>query len=299
MKIKKMIYLLTIVIVSCGIILGCRGEERLIPESKERKNREEIPKTLKAMEQKVHSIIGNLESIEELIKIKPEDIEPPKTQSEKQEKPKGEEPEPQSGDQSSQQAVVQQPSIEQEQQKKQMQKQAQVLEKWQKSEEDIKSLHESWNAYELNALKDGGDQGRIDKMETALSSLTSGIEEKNKEKALVAANDVILSLSDFMGLYKGNVDGTLAKIEYIARQSYMDSKEGDWEAATEKIEDKNSLIDALRQGADIKEKQEKLIDKLNLSIEDLKIAIEQKDLSLVEIKRDIVVKNIEILKNEL
>ena len=302
MKIKKLIYLFIVLVVSCGMILGCRGQERPVPNSNGQKDREKVPKALETMDEKIHSIITNIEGIEEVTQTKPEDLKPPEEQTQQGGQQSGGQQSgaQQSGGQSDQQAMLQQqPSPEEKQQKKQMEKQAQVLEKWQKSEENVKSLHESWNGYESSALKDGADQEKVNKMETALNHLTSGIEEKSQDKVLTAANGVILSLSDFMGLYKGNADGTLAKIEYMARQSHMDAKGGDWKAAIQKVDQKDFLVDTLRQVTNLKEKQKPLLDKLNLSIEDFKKAIEQKDLPLVEIKRDIVVKNIETLKNEL
>ena len=178
-------------------------------------------------------------------------------------------------------------------------KESQLLERWDSAEKDLKSIHESWNDYESTAVKDGAVREKIEQMENRLNSLTYYIDIKNKDGALMEANNIILSLSDFLDLYKGNVDGILRKIEYMARQSYMVAKEDDWSKAEEETGKKENYITNLRQRAEIKEEQKPLLEKLILSIEDFEKAIGEENLQLLEIKRDIVIKNIESLMEEL
>lgn len=306
MKKFKVIYLILIFIFALSIF-GCNGggvQER--PEPKPEEDKEKIPPALTSMDESIHSLIENIEGIDDAIEIKPEDIKPKdegqkqgqEEEGQSQEQDQQEEQEGQGGD--AQQSFAQQPpSPEEEQEMIQRQKDAQVLEKWNSSEEDLKSIHESWNEYESTALKDGADTGKIDQMENALNNLTSYIEVKDRDRALVEANNIILSLSNFMDFYKGNVDGVLGKIEYMARQSYMDAKENNWMEAAEKVNQGDTHISSLRQRSDIEEEQKPLIEKMTLSIEDLEKAIEEENLKLLEIKRDIVIKNVETLKEEL
>ena len=79
----------------------------------------------------------------------------------------------------------------------------------------------------------------------------------------------------------------------------MVAKEGDWEGAEEKTKQRENYITTLRQRADIKEDQKPLLEKLILSIEDLEKAIGEEKIKLLEIKRDIAIKNIESLLDEL
>lgn len=310
MRLKKILSILIVWVISWGLIIGCQGgqqEQRL--EAKPKHDKERIPEVLTTMDERVHSIISSIEGIEEINQLKPEDLKPQEQQQQQEGQSQAQESEgDQSGggssqsDQEGQQEGGQQqdqPSLQEQQEKIEMEKQAQILEKWESAQDKIKSLHESWNGYESSAKKDGGDQQKIDKVEKALNALTTNIEAKNEEAVLNASNDMILFLSDFMGLYKGNVNGTLGKIEYLARQCYMDAKEDNWQAAGEKVQEKDSLIDTLRQIANIEKKQEPLLEKLNLSLEDLQKAVEENDLALLKIKRDIVIKNIDTLKQEL
>lgn len=313
MRLKKWIYVLIVLIISCGIIIGCQGGQEQRPEAKPKDDKEKIPEALTTMDESVHSIITSIESIEEVTQLKPEDLKPQEEQQGGQQQGGQSQGQQQQsgggqsgggggqGAQGGQQGGQQQPqpSPEEQQEKKQMEKQAQVLEKWTSAEDEVKSLHESWNGYESTAKKDGGDGQKIDKMETALNTLTSSIEAKNEDGVLNASNEMILSLSNFMGLYKGNPNGTLGKMEYLARQSYMDAKGDDWQTAGQRVQEKDSLMDTLRQIADVKKEQEPLLEKLNLSLEDLQKAVEAQDVALLQIKRDIVIKNVETLKEEL
>lgn len=299
----KFIYIFLLLFFVFGNIVGCGGGGQERPEPKSEGDKEKIPPALTTMDESIHKLIENIEGIDDVIEMKPEDIKPKE----------GQQSEQQGGQQGGQQEESQQtmsqqqqqptpppsPSTEEQQEMIQKEKDAQVLEKWKSSEEDLKSIHESWNEYESTALKDGADTGKIDQMENALNKLTSYIEAQDKDGALIEANNIILSLSNFMDFYKGNVDGVLGKIEYMSRQSYMDAKEDNWIGAGEKTQQGETHISTLRQRADIKEEQKPLIEKLTLSIEDLEKAIVEENLNLLEIKRDIVIKNVETLKEEL
>jgi hypothetical protein len=295
----KFIYLMLILFFVFGSIVGCGGGGQERPEPKP-DEKEKIPPALTTMDESIHNLIENIEGIDDVIELKPEDIKPQEGQ---QQGGQGQEEEGQSQEEGqqdgAQQSFAQQLSPEEEQEIIQKEKDAQVLEKWESSEDELKSIHESWNEYESTALKDGADTGKIDQMENALNNLTSYIEEQDKDKVLIEANNIILSLSNFMDFYKGNVEGVLGKIEYMARQSYMDAKENNWTEAGEKAKQGETHISTLRQRADIKEEQKPLIEKLTLSIEDLEKAIVEENLNLLEIKRDIVIKNVETLKEEL
>ena len=297
MKRFKVLYLIGM-LVFVAMIIGCSKGAQERPELKEEADKEKIPPALASMDESIHKLIENIEGIDDVIEIKPKDIEPVEDQQQ-EEKKSGQEQGEESKKGEASQTFEQQLSVQEKQEMVQQDKAAQVLEKWKSSEEDLNSIHELWNEYESTAIKDGADTDRIQKMERALNNLTLYIDAQDQDPALIEANNIILSLSNFMDFYKGNIDGLLGKIEYMARQSYMNAKENNWGGAEEKVTQGDSLITSLRQRANIEEKQKPLIEKMTLSIEDLKKAIEEESLKLLEIKRDIVIKNVETLKNEL
>lgn len=297
MKRFKVLYLIGM-LVFVAMIIGCSKGAQERPELKEEADKEKIPPALASMDESIHKLIENIEGINDVIEIKPKDIEPVEDQQQ-EEKKSGQEQGEESKKGEASQTFEQQLSVQEKQEMVQQDKAAQVLEKWKSSEEDLNSIHELWNEYESTAIKDGADTDRIQKMERALNNLTLYIDAQDQDPALIEANNIILSLSNFMDFYKGNIDGLLGKIEYMARQSYMNAKENNWGGAEEKVTQGDSLITSLRQRANIEEKQKPLIEKMTLSIEDLKKAIGEESLKLLEIKRDIVIKNVETLKNEL
>ena len=297
MKRFKVLYLIGM-LVFVAMIIGCSKGAQERPELKEEADKEKIPPALASMDESIHKLIENIEGINDVIEIKPKDIEPVEDQQQ-EEKKSGQEQGEESKKGEASQTFEQQPSVQEKQEMVQQDKAAQVLEKWKLSEEDLKSIHELWNEYESTAIKDGANTDRIQQMERALNNLTLYIDVQDQDPVLIEANNIILSLSNFMDFYKGNIDGLLGKIEYMARQSYMNAKENNWGGAEEKVTQGDSLITSLRQRANIEEKQKPLIEKMTLSIEDLKKAIGEESLKLLEIKRDIVIKNVETLKNEL
>lgn len=265
--------------------MGCKPEERPIPKEDGKK----APKTLNKFDETIHSVIESIESIEDILRITPEDLKPPEEKA----------PEKEEAQEKEKQAFSPVFSPLGTNEKKQQEKQSKVLEKWESAKKDTEALHELWNQYEPQALKDGADNEKIEEMEESLNDLTSYIEEKERDPALFQANNVVLSLSKFMELYDGNPNGLLGKIEYMARQSYMNGKDENWQSAQEKVKEKDALVSALRQKTDIKEEQKKLIERLIFSLDDLEKIIIKENLPLLKIKRDIVIKNVETLKKEL
>lgn len=280
-------------------ILGCSPKPRQ-EESKPKQEelKDKIPPSLASMDEDVHKIIDSLEGMDDVKEISPEEIKPNEEEGTKKDSENKKENSQEGGEDDM--PTFQHELIPQEDANKiARDKESQLLERWDSAEKDLKSIHESWNDYESTAVKDGAVREKIEQMENTLNNLTSYIEIKNKDKSLIEANNVMLSLSDFLDLYKGNVDGILRKIEYMARQAYMVAKEGDWEEAEEKTKQRENYITTLRQRADIKEDQKPLLEKLILSIEDVEKAIGEEKIKLLEIKRDIVIKNIESLMEEL
>ena len=305
MKKKGFLILLLMVWIAGGLLLGCRGEERPAPKPEDKK--EEIPPALNAMVDGIHSIIENIEGIEDVLETKPEDIKPPQQQQQggqqggQQDQQKGQEQSPQRSTrgETQQQGGVRQISPQEQQEMKELEKQAEVLEKWKKAKDGLKSIHEAWNEYEPKAVKDGADSRKVEDLENSLNRLTSYVEAQDRNGVLHEANSLILALSGFLELYKGNPDGVLGKLEYAARQSYMDAKAGEWMQAAEKAKESSDQVGSLRQITDVEKKQESLVERLTLSLEDLEKAIAEENLPLLKIKRDIVIKNIETLKEEL
>ena len=279
--------------------LGCSPKPRQ-EESKPKQEelKDKIPPSLASMDEDVHKIIDSLEGMDDVKEISPEEIKPNEEEGTKKDSENKKENSQEGGEDDM--PTFQHELIPQEDANKiARDKESQLLERWDSAEKDLKSIHESWNDYESTAVKDGADREKIEQMENRLNSLTYYIDIKNKDGALMEANNIILSLSDFLDLYKGNVDGILRKIEYMARQSYMVAKEDDWSKAEEETGKKENYITNLRQRAEIKEEQKPLLEKLILSIEDFEKAIGEENLQLLEIKRDIVIKNIESLMEEL
>lgn len=296
---RKLLAIYLVIIVSFMGFLGCSPRSRQEENKpKQEELKDKIPPSLASMDEDIHKIIEGLEGMDDVKEISPGEIKPKEEENTKKDSENKEEKSQEGGENNM--PTFQQELIPQEDLNKiERDKESKLLEKWESAEKDLKSIHESWNDYESTAVKDGAGREKIEQMENTLNNLTSFIEMKNKDKALMEANSVILSLSDFLDLYKGNVDGILRKSEYMVRQSYMVAKEGDWEGAEEKTKQRENYITTLRQRADIKEDQKPLLEKLILSIEDLEKAIGEEKIKLLEIKRDIAIKNIESLLDEL
>lgn len=291
-----MILLILVITSSCG----SKEEKPIVTEDKDK-----IPEGLTSMAEKGDKVIEDVEKIMDEIK-KPEQKEEQQSSQQDQSNQEGEqsgqsggeqqdEEESQKSEQDSQQGGA---TEGKESTQQSISKDEKIQAMWEQLGKSVEEIHTAWNEYEIESLENGAKNEDIEKFEDALNSLTISVEGKNTLETLHHANRMNYYMSVFFDPYKGNPHGEIMRLRYFARQSYIFGLLNDWEKALESITLAENSINILRPKIKLEEEDKNLMEKLNLSLINMKSTIERKNVELLKIKRDLVLQNLKQLQEK-
>ncbi|KGG80199.1 hypothetical protein Y919_07530 [Caloranaerobacter azorensis H53214] len=287
LKFKGIIFVLILILIILPVSISCsKQQEKTLP-----KTNDKIPNSLKAMVEDVNNIFNEIEKIKEekenMIKYKK--IEEKKEEEEKYRQQKDEK-------QDESKDKMGQLEKKTEEVKKETDMEEKIEKAWEGVNKIIVNVHKKWNDYELDVVKDGIREEDIRKFEEALDNLTISAKDKNEIKSLFNVNSVTLHISNFLNVYKGNPDGEIVKLKYNIRQIHLYGEINEWDKAIDMSKYLEPIFERLSQKIKLDKKDEKLREKLIISIRDLKSVIDKKNIELLKIKRDIALQNLDNLK---
>lgn len=169
---------------------------------------------------------------------------------------------------------------------------------WENIENKLESVHEKWNDFESEGTKRGMTDENANEFRNSLNDLTKSIENKNIESIYNFGAECFSDLSPIFNLYKDELKGEINKIKYAVYKAYLMGMDKDIDKGKNILEDSEKNISLIR--AKIKEDDKekiKSLEKLNLSILDMKKSFLKQSIKLNRIKRDIIIKNLEEFNN--
>ena len=181
------------------------------------------------------------------------------------------------------------------QQKKYNNKDEKLLDKWEEINKKLEDIHNKWNSYETEGMKKGVTSEISNRFKDSLNALTSSIEGKNIIGIYDYSSQTMLNLSPIFGLYKDEIWGEINRLKYLTYQSYLNSLKGDDLKTIELLKSSEEDISKIRLKLEKNDSKIKILDKVNLSIEDMNKSLKENSIKLVRIKRDIIIKNLEEL----
>ncbi len=275
---------------------------------------EKVSDKLKTMQEKSEKVTDEIEKILEEMK-KPEKLEEDEKKEEKGKETKGNDGKKDEGDgggdsggKSSgsggeKKAEGNQDKTSEgkkgEEEKKPITKQEKVEEMWKGVKKTTEEIHTSWGDYEIKAIEKGAKKPELSKFEDTINNLTVSVEEKNILNALTYSNEITYNMATFYDSYKGNHEGELMRLRYFARQAHLYGMKGEWDKSEGSIKQAEETMNMIRAKIKLDKKDQDLMEKLNLSIINMRTAIPKKNTELMKIKRDIVLKNIDQIKSKL
>lgn len=181
-----------------------------------------------------------------------------------------------------------------------------IFKAWSNLEKRVEKIHEQVNNYKVKAVEDKANEKKIEQFEENLNNLTIFVKNKDFLNSFISNNQLYNDYSYFLSLYK-SYDSEILKLKYEVDNIYIYALKNEWDETLEgmnKID--NQYSEVLREfnkqvkekheaSKEDKEKEEKL-EKLKFSIDSLGQSINKKDIKLLEIKRDVVVSDIEKVK---
>ncbi|NLJ77876.1 MAG: hypothetical protein GX329_00790 [Tissierellia bacterium] len=178
-------------------------------------------------------------------------------------------------------------------------KDEEILREWKTIDEKIEKLHKDWNAYESKGIKKGANIEKGQNLKKNLNSFTRSIENRNITSIMDDGSKTLFSLSHYFDLYRDEILGDLARMKYIAYQAYLKAEGKDLKEASRLLGTADGYMTNLRQKLDKDRDKGKmeLLEKLSLSIGDMKQSLGGTGMKLLEVKRDIILENIEELED--
>lgn len=293
MKRKGLIFVILILL----ILTSCGKKE----EESEIKEEEKVSEELSKIQEKTEKIIEDIEKIIEEDE-KPLFVEEKKKDEEKDSSGQGGESGDSSGGESGSseqsQALVppEEKTYEEKKQEEKIKRDEKIEKDWMDLSKSIEKIHKEFSKYKIKAIEEGINTDTISQTENHLNNLTIAIGKKEKINSLKQADKLIFSLGNYFDLYKGNIEGDLNRITYTMREAYLYAVEEDFESAKKVAIEYESYFSILRQKIDIDKKDKKHLDTLEISIKDLINSLKYNDADLVKIKRDVVLDNIDKIK---
>ena len=171
-----------------------------------------------------------------------------------------------------------------------------LLEIWTDMDKKIEDIHNKWDLYGVDAMKKGISINEKEKLEEKLNSLTKAIEERNIINVYEYGSQTMFELQPLFQLYKDEIKGSTNKIRYYTYQSYLKAMEGRNTQAQNLLEDLSQDLNEIRTKLEKDEDKVKILDRLKLSVDSMKVGLKEKSLKLYRIKKDIIIKNINELE---
>lgn len=168
---------------------------------------------------------------------------------------------------------------------------------WQKADKSLKSIHQSWNKLEPEAIKAGLQVKARDDFEKGLEDLTLNVGQQKSEESLMAAVSLYQHFAQLAMVFAMSTPPDYFQVKYEAMAAMIEAAKMDWTAAQKrlpKIQEHWNNLKVQAQGMDTK-----LLNQCEFSIHDLRNAITAKQSDLVMIKGEILMNNLKQLENKL
>ncbi len=165
---------------------------------------------------------------------------------------------------------------------------------WKEISPTINNLHYQWNSYLPSATKKNANRELIDNFDNALNSLTSTILTKDKNNTLLAANNLYSFVPDFYMLYRTETSPEIKRIRYFTRNAVLSAATSNWDQAVKDVNNLKSTWAIYKNTID--PKNQDLSSRLDYSIYELEKVVNEKNLSLTDIKGRIAISNMESLE---
>ncbi len=277
----RILVIILIILFLPGLVSGCSGgkEAEKKPSSSSEKAAD-LPPALKSIRSELEGLIAQLEQTVQILSGK-------STQDEQQSGEEG--GEQQNGGQGQQESSSASGQKESPSSK--------IQDTWSKINDSVKKVHQNWNDAEAAVVKEGLSTDIRDKFEKALEELTIKTDERNIEESVFAAIEVYRYYPDMVELFDSKIPAEFFRLRYEVMLIKAESGRGNWEQARAELPNLKAQWNILKKNEAIK--NEDISKKTENSLNDLGDAVEKQEACLVEIKSEIVMKNMDALEKKL
>jgi len=167
---------------------------------------------------------------------------------------------------------------------------------WTQISDSVTEVHKKWNVLEAQLTPVNVPRQKAEEFEQILDDLTLSVMNKEKLSSLKLSNELTRITTDFRSYFNGVADHGVYGMYYHIRGSILFAASDNYGGALEHLDEASKIGGALRQDL-IKKDSQEILQKFELSIEDLRKQLIDENFALSQIKAPIVIKNIQLMQD--
>lgn len=158
-------------------------------------------------------------------------------------------------------------------------------------------MYFTWNDLFPSLLEKGVTQAQGESFGASLESLSKAVREKNIGNAQTSAFELFDKLSEFYSYFKTDKPAEMQRITSMVTGIHFSVRQNDWNQAQKLSNDLQKEFAKMK--ANIQDNQSEAVKMLEISLDDLRSAVQKQDAMLVLIRTNLVTSNIEELDAKL
>lgn len=187
-------------------------------------------------------------------------------------------------------------SLEEKNKEEEEKRQEKIIQGWQSMSKKIESVHKGWNSFETEDKKGSLSLEKADEFRNSLNNLTKSIEDKDVMKVYEYGSQSLLNISPMFDSYKDDLGGETNKIKHGVYLAYLRFIEDRILQGSNILKQLDNSINNLKLKIGEDKDKIKVVEKVNMAIQDMEKAMKEGSLKLIRIKRDVIIDNIKELE---
>ena len=167
---------------------------------------------------------------------------------------------------------------------------------WVEIDSTINKLHYQWNSFISFAMEINTSAELIDNFSMALNNLTNMILNRDQVNSLMAANNLYAYIPDFYMLFDTPYSPEIKRLRHYTRSAMLNIFIENWADSEKDLQNLKSSWSFYKNS--IQKERPERANKLDYSIHEFEMVINEKNKSLSSIKGKVTLNNIDVLENE-
>lgn len=159
------------------------------------------------------------------------------------------------------------------------------------------SLYFSWNRSQPQLMEKGVSQVQMGNFTNDLESLSKSVQNKDLNGAQISVIGLSQALADFYSYYKTKLPPEIQRITSNVTGIHFSARQSDWAKAQELSNQMQQEFTKLKSS--VEDNQNELIKMLELSLTDLSSSVQKQDITLVMLRTNLVMANLQELNAKL
>ncbi len=167
---------------------------------------------------------------------------------------------------------------------------------WKNADSIINDLHYQWNNFTSSAMEINAPRELIDNFSVSLNNLTNMILKRDRLKSLMAANNLYSYIPDLYLLFDTPYSPEIKRLRHYTRSVMLNALTENWEDSEKDLQ--NLKASWAFYKTSIQKDRPERTNKLDYSIHELEMVVNEKNKSLSGIKGRVTLNNIDVLEKE-